>query len=166
MKAILPLFAAALLSLGATAHKFYVSVTQIDHSTEAQSLQVTTRIFIDDLDDLLEERYGIEAALATEAERADAQAYIERYLLDRMAIRLDGEAAEIDYLGRRYDGDQIVCYLEVTDVDIAHHERVEVQNDVLMDLFEEQKNIVHLRVAGKKRSFVLIRENNKGMLNL
>jgi hypothetical protein len=35
-----------------------------------------------------------------------------------------------------------------------------------MDLYEEQKNIIHFKIKGKKKSFVLIRESNKGMLNL
>jgi len=35
-----------------------------------------------------------------------------------------------------------------------------------MDLFEEQKNILHFKIKDQKKSFVLIRENNKGMLNL
>jgi hypothetical protein len=43
---------------------------------------------------------------------------------------------------------------------------VEIQSEVLTDLFEDQKNIVHLTVGDQKRSFVLVRDNNKGMLNL
>jgi hypothetical protein len=30
---------------------------------------------------------------------------------------------------------------------------IEVQNEVLMDLFEEQQNIVHLQLKGKKKEF-------------
>ena len=41
-----------------------------------------------------------------------------------------------------------------------------VQNEILTDLFDEQKNIVHVKWKENKKSFVLIRENNKGMLNL
>ena len=43
---------------------------------------------------------------------------------------------------------------------------ISVENEVLMDIFEEQKNVVHFKLGNQKKSFVLIRENNKGMLNL
>jgi hypothetical protein len=36
------------------AHKFYVSVTRMEHKASTDELQITTRIFIDDLEKLLE----------------------------------------------------------------------------------------------------------------
>jgi len=40
-------------------HKFYLSVTQVNYSEKEHSLQMTSRIFIDDLNNLLLKRYGI-----------------------------------------------------------------------------------------------------------
>ena len=42
---------------------------------------------------------------------------------------------------------------------------IEVENDLLTEFFEEQQNVVHLRIGDTKKSFILVRENNKGMLN-
>ena len=52
------------------------------------------------------------------------------------------------------------------DVNLSQRSSIAVQNEVLTDLFEDQKNVVHIKYLGKKKSFVLIKENNKGMLNL
>ena len=67
-----PLFAFTLM------HKFYVSVTNIQYSEEDNSLQITSRIFIDDLENVLEERYGVIMNLATEKESGEANFYIEK----------------------------------------------------------------------------------------
>ncbi len=147
------------------AHKFYVSVTNISYSEKDQSLQITSRIFIDDFEAVLLERYGIESYLATDAESKQANEYIEKYLRTKFLMFIDGEQRQYNFLGKKYDNDIMICYLEVPELDIDEVKSIEVQN-VLTDLFDEQQNVVHFKIKGKKKSFVLIKENNKGMLNL
>ena len=50
---LLPLFAFT------AAHKFYVSVTNVTYSEKNEALQITSRVFIDDLEEVLKERYDI-----------------------------------------------------------------------------------------------------------
>lgn len=38
-------------------HKYYVSVTKVEHIKEKQTVQITSRIFIDDFEKLLRARY-------------------------------------------------------------------------------------------------------------
>lgn len=147
-------------------HKFYVSVTNVEYSEKDQALQVISRVFIDDLEAVLLERYDVQARLGTPEESGLAKAYVERYFRTKFGFAVNGEARDFTFVGYRFDKDLIVCYLEVPGVAPENLKTVEVRNDVLTDLFEEQKNLVHMKVQGKRKSFVLIRENNKGMLNL
>ena len=148
------------------AHKFYVSVTNVGYSEEEASLQIISRIFIDDLEAALKARYEIDAALATPAELQEADRYIERYFNAKFTVYINGAPREYTFLGKRYDKDLIVCYIEVGGLERETLESVGIQNEILTELFDEQKNLVHFKVLGKKKSFVLVRENNKGMLNL
>jgi hypothetical protein len=157
---LLPLFAFTLM------HKFYVSVTNIQYSEEDNSLQITSRIFIDDLENVLEERYGVEMNLATDEESEETNYYVEKYMRSKLVLSADGKDRAFVFLGKKYDNDLIICYLEIEDIDLPSHKTIEVENDILTDMFEEQQNIVHFRINGKKKSFVLIKGNNKGMLNL
>lgn len=168
MKKSILLFLMLLLGLTSftTWHKFYVSVTNINYSEKNDALQITSRIFIDDLDALLKERYDITAALATEKENPIADDYIKKYLNAKLALELNKEYVGFDYIGKKYDNDVVIFYLEVPKVDFNNLKSISIQNDVLTELYEEQKNLVHFKWKGKKKSFVLIRENNKGMLNL
>ena len=148
------------------AHKFYVSVTNISYSEKDRSLQITSRIFIDDFEQVLLERYGIETHLATDSETAQADEYIEKYLKTKFLMFVDGKQRQYKVLGKKYDNDIMICYLEIPEVYIEKIKSIAVQNELLTDLFDEQQNVVHFKIKGKKKSFVLIKENNKGMLNL
>lgn len=162
---VLPLVILLFFSFS-SAHKFYVSVTNISYSEDDKAFQITSRVFIDDLDKLLKERYGVEAKLATPKESKIADEYIEKYFRTKFVVEFDGEIVPYNFLGKRYDTDVVICYLEIPDVDLSEIKTMSVQNEVLTDLFDEQKNVVHIKWKGNKKSFVLIRENNKGMLNL
>lgn len=162
---VLPLVMLLFLSFS-SAHKFYVSVTNIAYSEDDKAFQITSRVFIDDFDKLLKERYGIEAKLATPNESKIADEYIEKYFRSKFVVQLDGEIVQYNFLGKRYDNDVVICYLEIPNVKLPELKTMSIQNEVLTDLFDEQKNVVHVKWKGNKKSFVLIRENNKGMLNL
>ena len=152
--------------LSFTAHKFYVSVTNINYSEKDDALQIKTRIFIDDFEAVLLERYGLDGQLATDDEVSIAEDYIIKYLTSKFLVRLNGEQVGFDYIGKKYDNDIVICYLEVANIGFDQLKTIEIENEILTDLYEEQKNLVHIKYKGKKKSFVLIKENNKGMLNL
>jgi len=157
---LLPLFAFTV------AHKYYVSVTTINYSQKDDALQITSRIFIDDLERTLEERYGLKAGLNTLGEDKSADNYIERYFRSKLFLKIDGREKPFNFLGKKYDTDMVVCYLEVPKVALAKAKSIEIRNELLMDVFEEQQNIVNFKWNGKKKSFLLIKENNKGTLKL
>lgn len=150
----------------AVAHKFYLSVTSVEYSDRYRAIQLTTRIFIDDFDKVLLERYGIKGNLATKEESAMADTYIEKYLKEKFIVEINGEQVDYDFLGKVYDNDIMICYVEVPEISLESTSSISLRNEVLMDIFEEQKNVVHFRLGNQKKSFVLIRENNKGMLKL
>ncbi|NAY92474.1 hypothetical protein GTQ34_11135 [Muricauda sp. JGD-17] len=160
------LLSAILLLSFTAAHKFYVSVTNVVYSEKNNSFQITSRVFIDDLENVLMERYGVKTSLATPEESETANFYIEKYLKTKFLVELDGETVPYVFLGKKYENDVVVFYMEIENVDLEIVKTMVVQNEVLTDLFDEQQNIVHVKWKGNKKSFVLVRENNKGMLNL
>lgn len=148
----------------ATVHKYYLSVTSIKYSEKEHTFQITSRFFIDDFDRLIKERYDYTAKLSTEEEGKQSEIYIEKYLNTKFHIKINGEEVSYNYIGREYDGEHLVVYLEAENIVYDDLKTVEVESNVLTDLFEEQQNIVHFKFKDKRQSFVLIKENNKGML--
>jgi len=155
----------SILCMSADTHKFYLSVTNINYSEKDDALQVTSRIFIDDLENVLEERYGIKVNLAANDDTFTAKTYIERYLRTKFLVYLDGKPFEYAFLGEKYDNDVVICYMELSKVNLESLQKMEIENKILTDIYDEQQNVVHVKWKGNKKSFILIKSNAKGMLN-
>ncbi len=149
-----------------TAHKFYVSVTNISYSEKDDALQITTRVFVDDIEKVLHVRYGFKADLATDNESELADKYLEKYLRRKFAVEINGENEPFDFIGRKYDNDIMICYLEVKKINLPSVTSIQIENEILTDLYDEQQNVVHFKIKGKKKSFVLVKSDTKGMLKL
>ncbi|MDO5979917.1 DUF6702 family protein [Flavivirga spongiicola] len=144
-------------------HKYYISVTQINFIEEKQSVQITTRIFIDDFESLLRERYDESITLAGKDEPKITDVYIERYLKEKLKIKINDKDANLIFIGKEYDIDIMKCYLEIEGV--SSIESIEIKNKVLFDLYEDQQNIVKTKINSKQKSFILISQNDKAVLN-
>ncbi|WAC01501.1 hypothetical protein N7U66_16050 [Lacinutrix neustonica] len=81
----------------------------------------------------------------------------------KLKISINGEAVQYVFLGKEYDEDIVQCYLEILNVESIA--TFEITNKVLFDVFEEQKNVVRTHINSKHKSFILIPQNDKGMLN-
>ncbi|MCF7567247.1 peptidase E [Sabulilitoribacter arenilitoris] len=144
-------------------HKYYVSVTQVNYIKEESSVQITSRIFIDDFENLIRNRYDESITLAGKNEPKIANTYIENYLKDKIKIKINNKDTKLNFIGKEYDADIMLCYLEIEDVkDITS---IQITNQLLFDLYSEQQNIVKTKINSKQKSFLLILQKDKALLN-
>ncbi|QXP60096.1 DUF6702 family protein [Olleya sp. HaHaR_3_96] len=165
MKAFKYLLFLSLFSLFAfnSVHKYYVSITQIEYAKDKQSVQIISRIFVDDFEKLLRKRYDEKITLNDGQDEAVIDSYIKKYLSQKIMININGEPEALSFIGKEYDEDIMRCYLEIENV--SSIKSFEIQNKVLFDIFDDQKNIVRNNINGKNKTFVLIPEKDKGLLN-
>ncbi|MBU2939297.1 peptidase E [Lacinutrix sp. C3R15] len=145
------------------AHKYYVSVTKIAYVKEKESVQIISRIFIDDFENLLRKRYDEKITLAIQQELPTVNMYTERYLKEKFQIAINGKPAKLNFIGKEYEDDVMLCYLEIEDVKAINS--IEISNKVLLDLFPEQENIIRCKINGKNKSFLLREGNLSRLLN-
>ncbi|GEQ87100.1 hypothetical protein ULMS_26080 [Patiriisocius marinistellae] len=145
-----------------TAHKFYVSITKIEYVKEKQSIQIITQLFTDDLEDALSERYGKDVHLDSSKETKADVALFEKYLLSKLTILVNGNPVKYNFIGHKYDIDQVKAYIEITGIEAVNS--MEIENTILMDKFENQQNIIHFKTGTSRKSLVLDKENPKGLL--
>ncbi|PIB32757.1 DUF6702 family protein [Olleya marilimosa] len=162
IKQLLFIIAFALFSF-TSVHKYYVSITQIEYVKEKQSLQIISRIFVDDFEKLIRNRYDSNITLNNNEDEVIIDQYVKKYLLEKIDISINGQAKAISFIGKKYDDDIMYCYLEIEN--IASIKSFEIKNKVLFDLFDDQKNIVRTNINDKNKTFVLIPEKDKGLLN-
>ncbi len=157
---VLPLFAFTV------AHKFYISVTHVGYSEKEDALQITTRVFIDDINTVLSERYGISSKLGSDDASKIDDEYFEKYLRTKFLVEINEKTVQYEIIGKKYDDDMIICYLEVPKINLPKVTSIAIVTEMLTDLFDEQQNVVHIKLMDKKKSFVLLKTDAKGMLNL
>lgn len=151
------------LLISASSHKFYVSITKIEYKKEKQALQLICKIFTDDLEDVLQARYDKDLRMDSGGDESRIDQLLSQYLDMKLSIKLDGREVKLKYLGKKYEIDIIRVYLEGTE--ISAFRQIEVTNEILMELFEDQENIIHCSVDDTRRSLVLKKESPSGMLN-
>ena len=155
------LFLVPLLAFTAV-HKYYVSVTQIDFLPEKQAVQITSRIFIDDFEKLLRTRYDEKITLATKNESPTTDSYIEKYLNEKLKLKINNKDVTLTFLGKEYDTDVIKCYLEIENIKTI--KTIEISNKVLFDIFSDQQNIIKTKINSQQKSFILIPQNSSNLL--
>lgn len=160
-------FILILLFIGFTsfsaAHKFYVSVTEMEYSEESHSLKITSHVFIDDLEDLLQTRYDKSLKLSLKNESDKVPGLIKKYLDKKLEVSIDGKIYPVKYLGKIYEDDMALLFLEIKDV--PSFKKIEIKNTILTDMYSEQKNLVHVAFKGTTKSLILNKDKQEDVLN-
>ena len=160
-KIFLLLMAIPLVSF--TLHKYYVSLTVIDFVKEEKSVQIISRIFVDDFETVLRNRYDEGLTLMVDNEGEETDYYIGKYLQDKFKVIINSDAKEFNFIGKEYEDDIMLCYLEIQNIEEISS--IQVENRLLFDQFADQKNIVRFKINSVNKSFLLVKENDKGVLN-
>jgi hypothetical protein len=158
------LFLLLLFSLSSfkTDHKFYLSVTEIEYNQKAQSLQIISRVFIDDLEKLLQKRYDTSILLSEKNESKKVTEHLIKYIGQKLEIEVDGKAYKLNYIGKEYENDMALIYLEIPNV--PEFKNIRIKNMILTDMFSEQKNLVHVEYKGETKSLILTNGKNEDLI--
>ena len=145
-----------------TWHKFYVSVTEVAYAESKNRIEITTRIFIDDLEKGLEKKYNKKINLATKEEIPEAKDFIKGYLNQRVQANVNNKTTEVIFLGSEIENDVLICYLK-----IDFSEKIttfELYNNVLTEIYADQQNLIHTNINNTKRSFLLTKSEKIALI--
>jgi len=134
-------------------HPFYFSLTQIDHNPQTESLEITLKLFTTDIEQALEAQGTGSLFLGEEKEAKEADRYIQTYLAQHLQLKVDGELKQYDFLGKEVELDVVWCYVEV--LAVPELKELEIKNTLLIEFFEEQQNVVQIKVGNQKKSALL-----------
>lgn len=142
-----------------TEHKYYVS-TSIFNFTEKGSLQITLRVFKDDMSHAISSGYLDEISGDLDLTKDVYFNDIEDYFNSKVHVLFDSNRFELDFIGLESKNEIYVCYLEVEK--LPNFQVLTIDNQVLFDQFNDQQNIIHVKKSGKRDSFIS-RVNNSSL---
>jgi len=154
---LIPLFAF-------TMHKYYVSSTKIEYKKENKTLQITMRIFIDDLQETINNTYQNNFELGVPNEPEELDSLINDYTSRKFELIVDEDKKTFSFLGKEYNNDEIYLYFEISNIKTINS--IEVKNEMLMEMFPDQKNVIKLYINNIKKTFLLTNQSYKDLLKL
>jgi len=131
-------------------HPFYVSVTEIVHNKTTGTVQVSIRIFFDDLEKALEKKYKKNVNILKPANRKEVDDLMTAYIKEHLKISVNGKALDLKYQGYEIEEDAAWCYFETSKVKMV--KQLDIANDILFEQHSAQSNMIHAIVDGKRKS--------------
>ena len=134
-------------------HEYYVSSTDVVYIQETSQIQITSRLFIDDVEAFFNTNSSDNIQLQPDIDILKIDSLSKAFFNTNFKIQADNNNLKIRYLGRKYEEDQIHLYAEVF---IDNTPKVfEIKNTFLIPFREGQKNIIHFTSNGFKKSHLL-----------
>lgn len=138
-------------------HDFHTSLTEINYNPKTKSLEMTIRVFTDDLESALT---GINNNNEVKVRPTDfsVDPLIVKYLRKHLAFVSSGKnVLPYEFLGKEVELDATWLYVEVPNADnLKGHT---IFNSIMTELFDDQTNLLNLIYPDKKRSFVFDNKN-------
>ncbi|HPG08186.1 MAG TPA: hypothetical protein P5275_06880 [Saprospiraceae bacterium] len=146
----------------ATFHDLHISKTELAYNPEDQAIQMSLHIFTDDLERGIEAMNGAtDLKISTEHEKEEATQWIYDYLSTHLQLTIDGERRAFDWVGKEPTPDYqaVWIYLEIPGIPAVQD--LEVRYDVLMELYDDQRNILMVMDPQGKRTYHLFEPKQK-----
>lgn len=136
----------------AALHAFHTSLTEIQYNAKDKSLEITIRLFTDDLENALTKlNNGQKIMVGGKNDNSDA--VLSKYIQQHFAILTPQKQKKtLNYLGKELEGDATWVYVEVPESQVVKGHIL--YNDIMQELFDDQTNLVNFFYAGSKKTFL------------
>jgi hypothetical protein len=126
------------------------------YNAKEKSFEISLRVFTDDLEKALSANNQNKKFIVDNNDRNDA--FIEAYVKKHFVVtNSKNQKPAINYIGKEKEGDATWIYLEMPVNEGISGSKI--QNNVLIDMFEDQTNIVNIFVQNQKKSYLFTVKN-------
>lgn len=147
-------FLAFLLSVtfsGRDLHPFHVGSAEFRYATSSKTIQVTARVFMDDLEKAVREKYGVNVAFHRPADRSAMEKLLTQYCTEYLKLKVDGQMKNLTFIGYEEDKEGVDLYLESSPLPKTPT-KIEVGVSLLYNIFDDQINLVHILIGNQRAS--------------
>lgn len=137
-------------------HDFHTSLTEMRYNPKAKSFEISLRVFTDDLEKVLSATNQNKKFLVENNDKNDVfvEAYIKKHFV---IVNSKNQKSIINYIGKEKEGEATWIYLEMPVNESINGSKI--QNNVLIDMFEDQTNILNIFVQNQKKSYLFTVKN-------
>ena len=136
-------------------HDIHVCTTEMEWNEKG--VEISVRIFSDDLLNALVKRFGLKEIPETQEK---THALIEAYITEEMIISQKNQQVALHLVDVESWQDAFLCVFNIAPADIDPLLIFKVQNEILFELFDDQTNIMQIFRMGEKKVVTFDRKNN------
>ncbi len=155
-----------MISLGwlVFAHPFHISLTEIKWNNETSHLEISQKIFWDDLEIALSDYHDEPIDFLNPANKEKLSKQIESYLQEQNMIWIEDKTVMVNFIGYEVEEDAAWFYLESEKVNKPMS--IKVKNSLMLENFSDQKNVVQFYFDSQApKSIILGKGKESGILN-
>ncbi|NCI46928.1 DUF6702 family protein [Sediminibacterium soli] len=143
----------------AALHPFFVSVVDINHNAKDATVEISVRVFTDDMEKVLQKYSSKKIDILNPADKPFLESQIASYLNQKLQVKINGQAATMQYIGHEIQKESVWMYLEVPK--IKEVTTVDIDCKLLYDLASSQTNLIHARAKGAEKNYKLDYPKNR-----
>lgn len=132
-------------------HPLYISVTEMNYNATDKNLEISCKIFADDLEKTLANNYKAKVDLTTPADKNEANRLVKEYVKSHLLLKVDNKAVSLEFVGFEKESDAIWSYFEVKNITTAP-KKIDVVNSILYEAYDKEINLMHVTVGGERKS--------------
>lgn len=151
-KKLLVLFAMVLFvcSQAKEIHPYHVGSVEFNYNSKSKTFEITGKFFLDDLENALKQKYGSPVHFNDGKYTAEINLLLKKYCEEYLKLKTDNKFLKINYIGFEEDNESVNIFLESETVNPP--KKVETAVSFLYNFFDDQMNIIHIIVNGKRQS--------------
>ena len=131
-------------------HPYHVGSVEFNYNSKSKTFEISGKFFLDDLENALKEKFGKAVHFNDPKYKTQINEFLKKYAEEYLKLKADNKFLKINYVGFEEDSESVNIYLESEEVNAP--KKVEVAVSFLYNLFDDQMNIIHLIVDGKRQS--------------
>jgi hypothetical protein len=143
----------------ANMHPMYISLALVDYNPKTQSLDITLKVFTDDLQDAIRKQsQRDDLYIGYDDELAAVDSLIQVYFNEALKFIPNEETttSEMAFIGKEIELDVTWCYFQIND--IQDIKKLQSHCSIFTELFPSQTTIMHVKRNGKEKSMLFNRE--------
>lgn len=131
-------------------HDLHVSSTTLHIRTEKERIEISTHLFLDDVELALKKVSDVELKLCTSKEAAIADSLLRAYIHEHLKVQVNGKARDLKVLGKEASEDYQAVWVYLYIEDIQKAEEVTISCDYLHEVYDDQRNIISIKKDRRK----------------
>lgn len=134
-------------------HPYHVGALNVEYNSTSKTFEMMGTFFMDDLENSVNKTRKSKVFFNKKNHEELMNKALESWAKSNLSMKVNGQPLKVNFLGFEEDKESVHVYLE--SVPISSPKSLELGMSMLYNIFDDQLNIIHITINGKRKSHKL-----------